>query len=82
MNENQLRQRIALLIRVYKISRVYKALSTSQRICLTMERVACMHALDVIGEKGVVYATPKYTLPPALNDKVMFIAQQAENVRA
>jgi hypothetical protein len=44
-----------------------------------MERAACMRAIDVIKEKNIPTAIPKYRLPAALNNKVMFLAQKAKS---
>ena len=79
MNKTQLQERIDLLLRVYCYTRHNNYLRTGQRICLTMERAACMRAIDVIKEKQILTALPKYRLPAALNNKVMFLAQKAKS---
>lgn len=79
MNQTQLEERIDMLLRVYRYTRCSKELTTGQRICLTMERAACMRAVDVIKETGATIALPKYTLPQALNNKVLFLNQRAKS---
>lgn len=79
MNKYQLQERIDLLLMVYRYTRYNNYLTTGQRICLTMERAACMRAIDVIKEKQLPNALPKYSLPTALNNKVMFLAQKAKS---
>jgi hypothetical protein len=79
MNRMQLENRIEVLLRVYRYTRNTKMLSTGQRICLTMERAACMRAIDLIKETQITVAVPKYTLPVELHSKVQFLNQKAQS---
>jgi len=79
MNKYQLEDRIEKLLRVYRYTRDNNiGLSVGQRICLTMERAACMRAVSKIKELGHETAVPTYRIPAELNEKVEFIDNQAQ----
>lgn len=77
MNFYEIEDRLNTLMLVYSYTRDHAGLTIGQRICLTMERVACMRALDKIREQGYTEVTLTYQIPEALNEKVKFLRPKA-----
>lgn len=77
MKAYELQQRIDTLLRVYRYTREHAGLTTGQRICLTLERVACMRALSKIKELGYTEAVPAYQVPDHLEQRIAFLEPKA-----
>ncbi|WP_271783898.1 hypothetical protein [Aquimarina algiphila] len=73
--------RIDLLmdIQAWSYENDYPYLTPLQLICVTCERVAIMHGLDLLREDSDRFIKLSYTLPDHLEDKIQKISKEIKN---